>query len=110
MWVKDAYNPLDRTNIPGSPHEFSRDFKEWLPIFSRDDLLTTEDHLYSFLRALKPYDQHEDAQMRLLSYTLYRRDTQLYVNILPRTITNWDLFQERFVKRFEKKQILSVPL
>jgi hypothetical protein len=43
------------------------------PNFSKDDLVTTEDHLDAFLRALEPYEQHEDVWMRLFFYTLVGR-------------------------------------
>jgi hypothetical protein len=92
------------TKIPGSPHKLPRDFKEWLPRFSGDDFITTEDHLDAFLHALEPYDQHEDVWMRLFSYTLVGRDKEWYDSILPGTITSWDLFQECFSKRFGKNK------
>jgi hypothetical protein len=103
-WAKYAYKPLDMTKIPGSPHKLPKDFKEWLPIFSGEDLITTEDHLDSFLRALEPYDQHEDVWMRLFSYTLVGKAKEWYDSILPGTIMNWDLFQERFTKIFGKNK------
>jgi len=99
-WAKYVYKPLDMTNIPGSPHKIPKDFKEWLPIFSEEDLITTEDHLNAFLHALEPYDQHEDVWMWLFSYTLLKKAKEWYDSILPGTITNWDLFQERFTKIF----------
>jgi hypothetical protein len=61
------------TKIPGSPHKLPKEFKEWIPIFSGEDLITTEYHLDFFLCTLEPYDQHEDVLMRLISYTFIRK-------------------------------------
>jgi hypothetical protein len=97
------------TNIPGYPHKIPKDFKEWLPIFSGEYLITIEDHLDAFLHALEPYDQHENVWMRLFSYTLVRKAKEWYDSILPGTIMNWNLFQE-FYQNIWKEQRLLVPL
>jgi hypothetical protein len=94
---------LDITKIPGSPHKLPKDFKEWLPTFSREDLIEPEDHLYLFLRSLESYDQHEDILMKIFSYTFVEKAKVWIDNIPPGTITNWNFFQELFTKRFEKK-------
>jgi hypothetical protein len=91
-------------NILGSPHELPKDFKDWLPIFSGEDLITNEDHLDFFLRALEPYDQHEDVLMRIFSYTFIGKAKEWYDSILPLTIMNWDLFREPFTKIFGKNK------
>jgi hypothetical protein len=98
----DAFKPLDMTKILGSPHKLPKDFKEWLPIFSGEDLIMTEDHLDFFLRALEPYDQHEDVLMRLFSYTFVGKSKEWYDSTLPGTITNWDLFRELLPKYLKR--------
>jgi hypothetical protein len=75
-------------NIPGSPQKLPKDLKEWLPSVSEEDLITTENHLDSFLCALEPYDQHKDIQMRLLPYTLVGKANEWHASILPGTIMN----------------------
>jgi len=42
------------TKIPGSPHKIPGEFKKWIPISSRDDFVTTKDHLDTFPRTLEP--------------------------------------------------------
>jgi hypothetical protein len=95
---------LDITKIPGSPHKLPKDFKEWLPTFSGEDLTEPEDLLYLFLHNLESCDQHEDILMKLFSYTFVGKAKEWFDNIPPRTITNWDFFQETFTKRFKKKR------
>jgi hypothetical protein len=95
---------LDITKILGSPHKLPKDFKEWLPIFSGEDLTTPEDHLYIFLRSLESCDQHEDILMKIFTYTFVGRAKDWFDNISPGTITNWNLFQELFTKIFGKKR------
>jgi hypothetical protein len=51
-WAKDVYKPLDMKKILGSPQKLPKDFKEWLPSFSGEYLIATEDHLDSFLHTL----------------------------------------------------------
>jgi hypothetical protein len=104
LWANEAHKPLDITKIPGSPHKLPKDFKEWLPIFSGEDLTTPEDHLDYFLRALEPYDQHEDILMKLFAYTFVGRAKEWFDSISPGTIMNWDLFQDIFTKIFGKKK------
>jgi hypothetical protein len=101
---KEAHKPLDITKIPGSPHKLPKDFKEWLPTFSGEDLIEPEDHLYLFLRSVESCDQHEDIPMKLFSYTFVGRAKDWFDNIPLGTITNWNFFQETFTKRFEKKR------
>jgi hypothetical protein len=42
--------------------------------------------------------------VRIFSYTLVGRDEEWYDSIFPGAITSWDIFQERFAKRCEKKR------
>jgi hypothetical protein len=67
---KEAHNPLDINKIHGSPHNLPMDFKEWMFIFSGEDLIEPKDHLYLFLSSLESCDQHEDILMKIFSYTL----------------------------------------
>jgi hypothetical protein len=97
------------TKIPGSPHKLPGDFKEWLPSFSGDDFVTIEDHLDTFLYTLEPYDQHEDVQMRLFSYTLVERDKEWYDSIF-RDDHKLGSFSRTFCQKIQEKKILSVPL
>jgi hypothetical protein len=96
--------PLDIKKSLGSPHKLPKDFKEWLHIFSGEDLTAPEGHLYLFLRSLESCDQHEDILMKLSAYTFVRKAKDWFDNISPGTITNWNLFQELFTKRFGKKK------
>jgi hypothetical protein len=93
------------TKILGSPHKIPKGFKEWLPTFSGEDSTMTENHLDSFLSSFEPYDQYEDVLMRLFSYSLIGKAKEWYNNISPREITNWDVFQNIFIKRFKKEKI-----
>jgi hypothetical protein len=95
---------LEIKKIPGSPHKLPKDFKEWLPTFSGEDLIEPEDHLYLFLRSVEYYDQHEDVLMKFFSYTFVGRAKDWFDNITLGTITNWNFFQETFTKIFEKKR------
>jgi hypothetical protein len=75
-WIlktKEAHKPLDITKIPKSPHKLPKEFKEWLLIFSGEDLTAPEDHLYLFLCSLESYDQHEDILMKIFTYTFVGR-------------------------------------
>jgi hypothetical protein len=95
---------LDIAKIPRSPHKRPKDFKEWLPIFSGEDLTESEDHLYLFMCSLESCDQHEYIPMKLFSYSFFGKAKDWFDNIPPGTIPNWDFFQELFTKRFEKKK------
>jgi hypothetical protein len=89
---KEAHKPLDITKIFGSPHKIPKDFKEWLPIFSWEDLIEPEDPLYLFLCSLESCDQNEDILMKLFSYTFVGREKDWFDNIPTGKITNWNLF------------------
>jgi hypothetical protein len=95
---------LDIKNIPRSPQKLPKDFKEWLPNFSGEDLTTPEDHLYFSLCNLKSYDQHEDILMKLFAYTFVGNSKDWFDSISLGTIVDWDLFQQRFTKIFGKKR------
>ena len=53
QWVKGTYEPLDVTNILGSPHQIPKGFKEWLLTFLGEDATLVEDHLKKILGPLK---------------------------------------------------------
>ena len=42
--------------------------------------------------------------MKLFAYTFVGKAKDWFDSISPRTITNWDLFQDIFTKRFGKKR------
>jgi len=93
------------TNIPGSPHQIPKGFKEWIPTFLGEDSNLDENHLKNFLRALETYDQYEDVQTRLFSYTLVGKAQDWHGNISTGMITNWDTFQDIF-----QNKRLHIPL
>jgi hypothetical protein len=93
--------------IPRSPQKIPRDFKEGLPNFSGDDLITIEDHLDAFLCTLEPYDQHEFVRMRLFSYTLVERDKEWYDSIFEEQSQVGISFKNVFPKDLEKPKITS---
>jgi hypothetical protein len=106
LWVKDAYKPLNMKKIFGSPQKLPKDFKEWLPSFLGDYFFTTKDHLYTFLCSLEPYDQHEDVQMRLFSYTLVGRAKEWYDSIFQGQSQVGIFFREHFPKYSRKTKIV----
>jgi hypothetical protein len=101
---KEAHKPLDITKIPGSPHKLPKDFKEWLPIFSGEDLTAPEDHLYLFLRSLESCDQHEDILMKLFSYTFVGKAKDWFDNIFPRNNHKLEFLSGTFYQKIRKKR------
>ena len=72
----------DYVSILGDQHRFPKNPKNWLPKFNLDDKIPMEDHIKSFMQAIRIRNViHEDVVCRLFPYTLEGKDYTLYFSL-----------------------------
>ena len=61
---------LDAVLIPGQLHKFPKNHEKWLPRFNPDDRIPVEDHIKSYMQAIRLRNViHEDVVCRLFPYS-----------------------------------------
>jgi hypothetical protein len=102
-WVTNAYKALDMSRIQGYPHNMPDKFEKWLPKFSRNNVITAQDHLSSFYNVLGIHlvpNESEDVVMKLFSISL-EENARSWFNSLPeKSIKSWQAFHDAFMKRW----------
>ena len=88
-------------SILGDQHRFPQNPEKWLLKYNPDDKIPMEDHIKSFMHAIKHKNLiHEDVVCRLFPYTFDGKDSTWYVSLEASSIPSWDVFLELFTQKF----------
>jgi hypothetical protein len=70
-WERYLYKPLNISNIQGYPNKIPTKVNKWLPKFPRNNVITTEDHIYVMRWDMEnSCIENEYVAMRLFSSSL----------------------------------------
>ena len=82
-------------------HRFPKNPKKWLLKFNPDDKIPVEDHIKSFMQAIRLRNViYEDMVCRLLPYTFEGKASTWYFSLEASSIPSWDVFSELFTQKF----------
>jgi hypothetical protein len=71
FWENDLYKPLNMASIIGYLDIMPKEINKWLPKFSRNNVITAEQHLHVIGRDMQnEVLEHEDVAMKLLATSL----------------------------------------
>ena len=75
--------------------------EKWLPKFNPDDKIPVEDHIKSFMQAIRLRNTiHEDVVCKLFPYTFEGKAYTWYFALEDSSIPSWDVFSELFTQIF----------
>ena len=78
-----------------------KNHEKWLTKFNPDDKIPMEDHIKSFMQAIRLRNViHEDVVCRLFPYTFEGKDFTWYFALEASSIPSWDVFSELFTQKF----------
>jgi len=82
-------------------HDLPKHPEKWLPKFNPDDGLPAEEHLHNYMLGINLNGVvEEDCVVILFPYTLQGSASSWYFSLPPGSITNWDMFEEKFLAKF----------
>ena len=98
------FEPLNFSSVPSFPHPVP-DMSEWgdfLPVFKEEEDNPTE-HLLKFHECMDLLDQqHEDARMKMFTYSLYDDACQWYFSIPLSSISSLKDFHKAFTEHCKR--------
>lgn len=101
----DRYRPLFFDGIPGQPNVIPNEIREKIPLFTRNNVITCEQHLKLFTYIINDYEiEHEDVVMKLFVQSLVEDDRDWYRGLSENNIASWD----EFVRCFKEKYVECV--
>jgi hypothetical protein len=78
-WSSNLFKPLNLENFVGYPNAMPKEIHKWLPKFTRNDVVTPEDHLYTIgVALLNEGVEHKDIAMRILVMSLTEDDQRWF--------------------------------
>jgi hypothetical protein len=101
QWSSNIFKPLDMTCIPGYPRKMPPKYEKWLPKFTSNDVVSTDDHMSNFWALFKLHpisDDVEDVAMKLFSATLHDGTRRWYNGLLDASIKTIDRLEEVLLK------------
>ena len=82
--------------------------EKWLLKFNPNDKIPMEDHIKSFMQAIRLRNAiHEDVVCRLFPYTFEGKDSTWYFALESISIPSWDVFSKLFTQKFGDEKILE---
>jgi len=86
-WTGNLYKQLNLATIPGYPNTMLKEPHKWLPKFTRNNVITPEDHLEAIGVAMEENGiEHEYVAMKLLVMSLEEDVRKWYTGL---SITTW---------------------
>jgi hypothetical protein len=80
-WDPGNFKPLDMSEIPGYPRQMSPRYENWLPTFTGNDGVRSEDHMDNFWDFFLLHPINDDVEylaMKLFSATLHGNARKWY--------------------------------
>ena len=98
----------DVVSVLGDQHRLPKNPEKWLPKFNPDDKIPVEDHIKSFMKAIRLRNViHEDMVCRLFPYTFEGKASTWYFALEASSIPSWDVFSELFTQKFGDDKTLE---
>jgi hypothetical protein len=89
------------TVIPSYPRQMLPKYEKWLPKFTRNDVISVEDHMSNFWAFFQLHPISDDAEysaMKLFFATLYDGTRRWYNGLPNASIKTMDRLEEIFLK------------
>ena len=87
--------------IPGAPHPISFDLRDKVVKFSRNNVVTSEEHLRIFIDMLNDYEvEHEDVVMNLFVHSLTEDARDWFRRLPDDTIISWSDLEKLFKEQY----------
>jgi hypothetical protein len=101
-------------NVPRNQHDLLKNPNKWLPKFNPESKETPDDHIDKFMLVVNLRDiEHGDVACILFPYTFEGEASTWYFSLQANSITNWDTFEDLFIKKIrddKSSYILLVEL
>ena len=92
---------MNVVSILGDQHRLPRNPKKWLLKYNLDEKIHVEDHIKSFMQAIRLRNGiHEYVVCRLFPYTFEGKSFTWYFSLEAISILSWDVFSELFTQKF----------
>jgi hypothetical protein len=105
------WRTLGAVNVPGNQHDLPKNPDKWLPKFNPESRETLDDHINKFMLVVNLRSvEHEDVVCRLFPYTFEGEASTWYFSLQANSITNWDTFEDLFIKKFGDDKSSSILL
>jgi hypothetical protein len=92
------------TNIQGYPNHILRDVNKWFPKFLRNNVITSEDHIYVMGRDMDNAGiDHRDVGMKRFTSSLTEEALDWFKGLPDNQITTYDAFSTLFKGRWSRK-------
>ena len=91
----------DSMSVLGDQHRLPKNPKKWLPKYNPDDKIPVEDHIKTFMQAIRLRNViYKDVVCRLFPYTFEGKASTWYFALEARAIPSWDVFAKIFTQTF----------
>jgi hypothetical protein len=108
---RTPWRTLGAVNVPGNQHDLPKNPDKWLPKFNPESRETPDDHINKFMLVVNLRSvEHEDVVCRLFPYTFEGEASTWYFSLQANSITNWDTFEDLFIKKFGDDKSSSILL
>ena len=88
-------------SVLGDWHMFLKNPEKWLPKVNPNDKILVEEHIKSFMQAIRLRNViHEDVVCRLFPFTFERKASTWYFVLDASFIPSWDVFFKLFTQKF----------
>jgi hypothetical protein len=105
------WRTLGAVNVPVNQHDLLKNPDKWLPKFNPESKENPDDHINKFMLAVNLRDvEHEDIVCRLFPYAFEVEASAWYFSLQANSITNWDAFEDLFIKKFGDDKYSSILL
>jgi hypothetical protein len=95
------WRTLGAVNVHGNQHDLHKNPDKWLPKFNPESRETLDDHINKYMLTVNMRSiEHGDVVCRLFPYTFERDASTWYFSLQANSITNWDTFEDLFIKKF----------
>jgi hypothetical protein len=94
---------------PGNQHVLPKNLDKWLPKFNPKSRETHSDHINKFMLVFNLRSvEHKYVVCRIFPYTFEGEHYTWYFSLQANSITNWDTFEDLFIKKFGEDKSSSI--
>ena len=107
----EKYRQISFVGIPNFPHPISFDLRDKVVKFSRNNVITSEEHLRVFIDILNDFEvEHEDVVIKLFVHSLIEDARDWFRRFPDDSINSWNDLEKFFKEQYGDKTNASFML